>query len=307
VTASGTRLTAGCSLAGMTEGAVVATTNEEAHEAWNGPLFDRFVWFRETLVAGLASFGEAALRAYPPRPGARVLDIGCGFGDESQRLARLVGTDGFVLGVDVAERFIEAARAEARDAGVANVRFDVADVQVREFAERFDYAFSRFGTMFFANPVAALRNVRNALVPGGRLCSVVWRRKLDNDWMHRAELIVKSFVERPEESEEPTCGPGPFSMADADVVSDVLQLAGFGEVTLRRCDQPILMGRDFDEAIRVVMSLGPGGEVLRLLGERADAERPRIEAALRDGLAQFVREDGRVFGPSSVWLVTATA
>jgi SAM-dependent methyltransferase len=307
VTASVTRLTAGCSLAGMTEGAVVATTNEEAHEAWNGPLFDRFVWFRETLVAGLASFGEAALRAYPPRPGARVLDIGCGFGDESQRLARLVGTDGFVLGVDVAERFIEAARAEARDAGVANVRFDVADVQVREFAERFDYAFSRFGTMFFANPVAALRNVRNALVPGGRLCSVVWRRKLDNDWMHRAELIVKSFVERPEESEEPTCGPGPFSMADADVVSDVLQLAGFGEVTLRRCDQPILMGRDFDEAIRVVMSLGPGGEVLRLLGERADAERPRIEAALRDGLAQFVREDGRVFGPSSVWLVTATA
>jgi SAM-dependent methyltransferase len=307
VTASGTRLTAGCSLGGMAEGAVVATTNEEAHEAWNGPLFDRFVWFRETLVAGLASFGEVALRAYPPRPGARVLDIGCGFGDESQRLARLVGTDGFVLGVDVAERFIEAARAEARDAGVANVRFDVADVQVREFAERFDYAFSRFGTMFFANPVAALRNVRNALVPGGRLCSVVWRRKLDNDWMYRAELIVKSFVERPEESEEPTCGPGPFSMADADVVSDVLQLAGFGEVALRRCDQPILMGRDFDEAIRVVMSLGPGGEVLRLLGERADAERPRIEAALRDGLAQFVREDGRVFGPSSVWLVTATA
>ena len=291
----------------MAEGSVVAASNEEAQEAWNGPLFDRFVWFRETLVAGLASFGEAALQAYPPPPGARVLDIGCGFGDESQRLAKRVGPDGSVLGVDVAERFVEAARSEAAEAGVANVRFELADVQVRAFSERFDYAFSRFGTMFFANPVAALRNVRAALEPGALLCMVVWRRKLDNDWMHRAEGIVKSFVERPEESEEPTCGPGPFSMADADVVTDVLQFAGFAKVTLRRHDQPILMGRDFDEAIRMVLSIGPGGEVLRLLGDRADGERPKIEAALREGLAEFVREDGSVYGPSSVWIVTATA
>ena len=90
------------------------------------------------------------------------------------------------------------------------------------------------GIMFFANPVAALRNVRRALAPGGRLCSVVWRRKLDNDWLHRAELVVAGFLDRNEESDEPTCGPGPFSMADADTTSAILQAAGFEDVTLTR-------------------------------------------------------------------------
>jgi ubiquinone/menaquinone biosynthesis C-methylase UbiE len=96
-----------------------------------------------------------------------VLDIGCGFGDTTQRLARLVGPDGSALGVDVAPRFIETAQAEAAQAAVDNVRFMVGDVQAIELEERFDYAFSRFGTMFFASPVAALRNVRVALTPGG--------------------------------------------------------------------------------------------------------------------------------------------
>lgn len=285
----------------------VAPSNEEAAEAWNGPLFERFTWFKECLIEAFAVYGDEARRAHPPAPGDRVLDLGCGFGDESRRLAAAVGPEGSVLGVDVAERFVEAAREDARAAAVFNVRFEVADVQAHRFGERFDYAFSRFGTMFFANPVVALRNVREALVPGGRLCMIVWRRKLDNDWLHRAELIVKRFSERPAEYDAPTCGPGPFSMADADVVSDQLQHAGFEDVSLRRCDRPMLMGRDFDEAIRLVLSLGPGGEVLRLLGERADAQRPAIEAALREGLADLVAADGRVHGASSAWIVGATA
>jgi ubiquinone/menaquinone biosynthesis C-methylase UbiE len=285
----------------------VAADNEEALEAWNGPLFDRFARFRDTITTGLATHGAEALRTDAPAVGARVLDIGCGFGDESQRIATIVGPQGSVLGVDVAERFIATARAEAEAAGRQNVAFEVADVQVCDFGRRFDYAFSRFGTMFFANPVAAMRNVHNALEPGGRLCILVWRRKLDNDWMYRAELIVKGFLERPEHSEEPTCGPGPFSMADADVVSDVLGFAGFDEIALRRFDSPMLGGRDLDEAIELVMALGPGGEVLRMLGDRADHARPQIESSLREGLAEFVRADGRVYGPSSTWVVTARA
>ena len=83
-------------------------------------------------------------------------------------------------------------------------------------------AFSRMGVMFFASPVAALRNVREALVPGGRLTMVVWRQRIDNAWLHRAQQIVEGIVSRPEEYEEPTCGPGPFSMANADTVSDIL-------------------------------------------------------------------------------------
>jgi ubiquinone/menaquinone biosynthesis C-methylase UbiE len=284
----------------------VAAENEEALEAWDGVLFDRFLQFREIVTAGLGAHGEAALAAHPPRPGDRVLDIGCGFGDTSLRIAGLVGDSGSVLGVDVAPRFIEAAQAEAEEARAANVSYAVRDVQVTEFEDRFDYAFARFGTMFFANPVAAMRNVRKALAPGGRLCMVVWRRKLDNDWLHRAETVVEEFVEEPEETDEPTCGPGPFSMANADTVSDILLNAGFTGVELRRCDIPILIGRDLDHAVEFATAIGPAGEVIRLAGEEAEKIRPRIEAALREALVEFESPDG-VVADASTWIVSASA
>jgi SAM-dependent methyltransferase len=282
----------------------IAAANEETHRAWNGVLFDRFVQFRPIVTSGLGAHGEAALAAHPPREGDRVLDVGCGFGDTTQRLAQLVGPEGSAVGIDVAERFVETAREEAREAGSPNVRFLAGDVQTTEFAERFDYAFSRFGTMFFANPVVALRNVRAALEPGGRLVMVVWRRKLDNGWLHRAELIVEQFALDHAAEDEPTCGPGPFSMANADTVCDVLLHAGYTDMELRRCDIPIQIGEDLDGAVQFVMALGPAGEAIRLAGDAADQLRPKIEGALREALAEFVTADG-AFAPASTWIVSA--
>ncbi|MGH2590540.1 MAG: class I SAM-dependent methyltransferase [Actinomycetota bacterium] len=282
----------------------VASANEEAVGAWSGVLFDRFSSFRHIIVTGLEPHGEEALRINPPRAGDRVLDIGCGFGDTTQRLAELVGAEGEAVGIDAADRFIEAAREEAREAGAGNVRFVVGDVEVTELEERFQYAFSRMGTMFFANPVAALRNVRRALVPGGRLCMVVWRRKIDNPWLHRAEQVVEEFVTEDEDSDELTCGPGPFSMANADTVSDILLGAGFAEATLRRSDFGFRMGRDLTEAVDYVMALGPAGEVLRLARDDAERLEPEIVAALRRALSEYERSDG-VWGNMSSWIVTA--
>jgi SAM-dependent methyltransferase len=200
---------------------------------------------------------EAALRLFPPRPGDRVLDIGCGFGDTTQRIAGLVGASGAVLGVDAAPRFIEIARREAEQADLANVRFAVADVETTSFGERFELAFSRMGTMFFANTVAAMRNVREALIPGGTLVMVAWRSKVENDWVYRAQTITERFVTKPEEYEEPTCGPGPFAMANAETTSGILVSAGYQAISLRRCDLPITIGTHLDEAVKLVMSLGP--------------------------------------------------
>jgi ubiquinone/menaquinone biosynthesis C-methylase UbiE len=283
----------------------IAASNKEAAEAWSGSLFDRFVRFRELVAGGLGAHGEAAMTTHPPPPGGKVLDLGCGFGDTTQRLAQLAGAEGEAVGVDVSEPFIAAARAEAEAAGVERVSFAVADVQVGDLGEGFDYAFSRMGIMFFANPVQALRNVRAALVPGGRLCAVVWRRKEDNEWVRRAELVVDEYLDHPEETDEPTCGPGPFSMANADTVSEQLKIAGFEEISLQRCDLPIKIGNDLDHAVEFNMALGPAGEVLRLWEDRIEEIRPKIARDLREALAEFDGPDG-VIAPASTWIISAS-
>jgi SAM-dependent methyltransferase len=280
--------------------------NAEAIQAWDGPLYDRWVKFRHVVTTGLGAHGDEALRLLPPQEGQRVIDIGCGLGDTTQQIAALVGPGGEAVGVDAAERFIETARAETAEAGVKNASFLVADVQLDALGGPYDMAFSRMGTMFFVSPVAALRNVRQSLVPGGRLAMVVWRRREDNLWLFRAQQIVEGIVQKPEEHDEPTCGPGPFSMANADTVTDVMLHAGWEEVSLRRCDLEILGGNDLDEAIDLVMSIGPAGEILRLQGDRAAHLLPRVTAALREGLAEYQREDGTIWAPASTWIVTAT-
>jgi len=284
----------------------VAPANEEAIRAWDGPLYDRFVRFRHLLTTGLGAHGEEALRHVPPRQGEQVLDIGCGFGDTTERIARLVGPSGQALGVDASPRFIEAARRDVQNAGVPNASFAVADVEATVVGEGFDMAFSRMGTMFFANPVAAMRNVRRALIPGGTLVMVVWRAKAENDWVYRAQTITERFVAKPDEYDEPTCGPGPFSMANADTTSGILLSAGFENIALRRCDLPITIGRDLEEAVQLVMSLGPAGEILRLAGERATHLHEPVADALRKGFADWQGPDG-VVAPASTWIVTADA
>ncbi len=286
--------------------ASIAPTNEEAVEAWGGVLYDRWVAFRPVVTTAIAPFSEEALRLHPPELGSRVLDIGCGLGDTTLRLAELLGPEGQAVGVDAGERFVETARAEAAAAGAANVSYLLGDVQVADIGGPYDYAFSRFGTMFFASPVAALRNVREALVPGGRLCMIVWRRKLDNDWLHRGELVVDRFLEKPEETDEPTCGPGPFSMANADTTSDILLHSGFEDITLNRWDLAYRMGDDLEQALDLVMALGPAGELIRLAGDEAERVRPQVREALRKAYADLAGPDG-LSANASVWIVSARA
>jgi SAM-dependent methyltransferase len=285
----------------------VVEDNVEATEAWNGPLFDIWIEYHGIVAEGLGNHGDAALAANPPQVGDRVLDIGCGLGDTTVRLASLVGAAGHAHGVDIAPRMIETAIEEAAEAGLENVSFATCDVELTKFDETFDYAFSRMGTMFFANPVAALRNVREALAPGGLLNMVVWRRKLDNECMHRAELVVAKYLDEPEESDVPRCGPGPFSMANADTVTDVLKHAGYEDIRLARQDLPYKIGDDLEHAVAFNMALGPAAEVLRMWGHRVDEIRPKIAEDLRNALADYVVDGGAVVSPASTWAITARA
>ena len=280
--------------------------NGEAISAWDGVLFDRWVKYRHIFVGGLANHGDEALRLFPPKPGWRVIDVGCGLGDTTQAIAHAVAPAGEVVGVDAAARMLEIARLETAEAGIVNARFDVADVQLDQLGDGFDMAFSRMGTMFFASPVAALRNVRSALKPGAPFVMVVWRRREDNPWVWEAQQIVERMLGRPEEYDQPTCGPGPFSMANADTVSDQLMYAGFVGPTFRRCDLPILLGKDVDEALDIALALGPAAEIVRLWGDRMAHRHDEVRAALREVISGFAREDGSVHAMASTWIVNAT-
>jgi len=284
----------------------MAEENDIVVEAWNTVLFDKFCRFKHLLIAGLSAHSDEALarQAYPS--GARVLDVGCGFGDSTIEIARRVGPSGEAVGVDCAPNFIAAAEAEAREASVANAKFIVADVQKDDLRGPYDAAFSRFGTMFFMSPVAALRNVRRALKPGARLTMIVWRRREENPCMYEAEVCVRGLVPvvAHEDSDQVHCGPGPFAMAGPDMVSGMLRSAGYERIGFERFDADVRIGRDLDEAIEFAMALGPAGEIIRLAGEEGQRRLPQVIAALRDTLKPYVRADG-VWAQSSTWFVNA--
>ncbi|MGH8677082.1 MAG: class I SAM-dependent methyltransferase, partial [Burkholderiales bacterium] len=138
-------------------------SNRVIVEAWNTVLYEKFCRFKHLLIDGLSQHSDAAFDRCRYQKGARVLDVGCGFGDSTVRIARSVGKTGEAVGVDCAENFIRAAEAQARKEGVDNARFLIADVQGGDLRGPYDHAFARFGTMFFQMPGAAMRNVRKAL------------------------------------------------------------------------------------------------------------------------------------------------
>jgi ubiquinone/menaquinone biosynthesis C-methylase UbiE len=280
--------------------------NDVVIEAWNTVLYDKFMRFKHLLVAGLSGHSDEILRRNLYPEGARVLDVGCGFGDSTVKIARAVGPRGEAVGVDCAENFVLAAEREAAAVGVPNARFFAADVQSDNLRGPYDCAFARFGTMFFTMPGVALRNIRSALKPGGAFTQIVWRKREDNPWLHDAERKVREMVPvvSHEDTDQVHCGPGPFSMAGADTVSSMLISAGYTGVALERFDTDICIGRDLDDAIEFAMALGPAGEIIRLAGAEGERLRPTVAAALRQTLAKYARNDG-VWAPSSTWFITA--
>lgn len=284
----------------------MSNANAEAALAWDGVLFEKFSRYRHLLTTGLSIHGTEALRRHPPAKGTRAIDLGCGFGDTTLELATLVGPEGRAVGVDVAPNFVQESARGAELAGATNTRFFAVDVQSGDLQGPYDLAFSRFGVMFFSSLVGALRNVKKALTPNGSLLLVVWRKREDNDWMHAAELAAKTVLPAvPHDNpDEPTCGPGPFSMAGADVVSTQLVAAGFGHITFERFDADVCIGRTLEEALGFATTLGPAGEMIRLAAAKGIDETPRVLDVLREALAPYQRPDG-VFAPSSTWFVSA--
>ncbi len=254
---------------------------------WNDVLAPKFIRFKHILVGGLSRHSEAVFPALPVRPGDHVLDVGCGFGDTAIRLA-----------------FLDQARAETRSRGLTNLSFVRADAEIALPTDQFDFVFARFGTMFFANPVAGLRNMRKALRPGGRMVHIVWRDRTDNPWLSMAKDVVLQYLPTPG-ADAQTCGPGPFAMADETMVRAMMKAAGYDQIEFRRVNAPVLVGKDVDDAIAFQLAIGPAGEVFREAGALAESKRTEIEAALAAAINRQKKASDGVVMDSSSWVISA--
>ena len=208
------------------------------------------------------------------------------------------------MAVDCCDAFLEFGRKDARAAAITNITFLDEDVQTYPFEPVHDFCFSRFGTQFFENPVAGLRNMRKTLKPGGGIMTmIVWRGIKDNPWLGSAKDVVLGFLPPPGENAQ-TCGPGPFSMADTEVVTKQLEIAGYNDIQFEQVDAQVFVGKDLDDAVGFQLAIAPAGEVYREAGKLAEERHDEIATALRAQLAKYKGPNG-VMMDSSSWKVTA--
>ena len=278
-------------------------TSTEFIDFWNNVLVPKFVKYRHILVDGLTQHSAKVFPMLEVGEGDRVVDIACGFGDTALLLAQRVGPTGSVLGIDCCEKFLEYAREDAAAQGADNVTFIEGDAQKFAFEPVHDFCFSRFGTQFFENPVAGLRNMRSSLKPGGVMTSIVWRALAENPFVALPKEIILRHLPPPGEDAD-TCGPGPFSMADPEMVTRQFEIAGYTDIQFERVDVPLMIGESVDEAVEFQIALGPAGEIFREAGDEAVQKRDEILGALKSELKAYETPDGIVLDSSS-WVIRA--
>ena len=278
-------------------------TGSPSVEFWNTVLVPKFSKYRHILVDGLSLHSAKVFPTLKVKPKDKVVDVGCGFGDTAIELAKRVGPEGSVLAIDCCDAFLVHGRTDAKAAGLSNVEFVEGDVQVYPFQPEHDFCFSRFGTQFFDNPVAGLRNMRRSLKPGALMTMIVWRWIDDNPWLGIPKAVVLDYLP-PVKPGVPSCGPGPFSMADPEMVTMQLKAAGYDEIAFERIDAKVMVGRDAEDAMAFQLALGPAGEVYREAGAEAERHHGAITSALKAKLAQYQVDQG-ILMDSSSWKVTA--
>ncbi len=264
---------------------------------WNGPGGKGWLASYERIQRGIAGFSDDVITAAAATPGENVLDVGCGTGTTTGVLAHAVGPRGRVLGVDISEPLLAAARAQE----IANATFATGDATTHPFdAASYDLVFSRFGVMFFADPVAAFKNLRCALKPAGRLVFVCWRTPQENPWglvPFRAAAPHLPPIERPGPEE-----PGQYSFGDRARIERILKEAAFGPPTLRPLNHPIRLGKDIADVLDNTARFGP---LARLFAEAAPAQIEKARQAIAEALKPHESADGIVL-PGACWLVSAT-
>jgi SAM-dependent methyltransferase len=271
-------------------------------EFWNGNGGKNWVSREARLESSLKVFGQQAVNAGGITAGHRIVDIGFGCGETSIELAQQVEPDGQVNGVDISETMVAAAEKKALEKGVTNVSFECADAQTKAFpSDSYDLVFSRFGVMFFDDPVSAFKNIYASLKPGGRLAFVCWAPRDQNAWVGLPLQVVAKHLSLP--APPGNDEPGPFSLSEESRVNDILSSAGFTNISVESFQTPFVLGGNVDEASSFLMQLAPSGSAIN----NADADektRERIALDMAELLKSHVNNEG-VSMSAAALLVTA--
>jgi SAM-dependent methyltransferase len=277
--------------------------NEEQAQFWEG-MAPTWIEIEERIESTAAEPGRLTISALSPEPGERILDLGCGTGGTTVTLARMVEPGGTAVGADISAEMLVRARERATESGVSNVDFVHADVQSQDFGDAgFDAAFSRFGVMFYADPVTAFGNVRRSLRSPGRLAFACWQQVFANEWMLVPGMAVMTAIGTPPPM--PAEGePGPFSLADPGRVKSVLEEAGFGGVNVAAHNDTLTVpGNELAGYAAISLRVGAAREALK---DADEGTRRRalesVEAALQERLS-----DGEVKLSRGYLVVTARA
>jgi len=275
----------------------VDPANREQLRAWDGDEGAYWAAHPDHFERALDRYDEAFFAAAAIRATDRVLDIGCGTGKTTRAAAR-AATAGSVLGVDLSSAMLTVAQQRAADEGVDNVRFEQADAQIHPFEPgSFDVAIGRTSVSFFGDRVAGLANIGRALRPGGRLVQLTWQPFPYQEWIREFSTAFAAGRELPT---PPPDAPGPFTLADPDVVRTVLDSAGFTDVTLDDQRAPMWFGTDADDAYQLVSGL-----LAWMLEGLEDDGRAAAHDALRATIAAHVTPDGVLYD-SAAWIIQAT-
>ncbi len=272
-------------------------TPQDQPTYWNEEGGRRWVQNIQRAERMLEPLSARLLQHAAPRPGERVLDVGCGGGVTSAALAGAVGPSGRVLGVDVSAVILDVARE--RFGSVPNLGFALGDATSMPLEPgAFDLVASRFGVMFFAEPTAAFANLRTALVPGGRLAFICWCALDQNPWM--AECVSAAFTVLARPEPQPPNAPGPFAFADDARLRHILVACGYESITIDRLDHPVDLG-SVDEAVVQMTGMGLAANAF---AAASPADQQAASAAVRAALEPHAA-GGTVRMASATWLVRA--
>jgi SAM-dependent methyltransferase len=276
--------------------------NTDQEQYWNTEAGAKWVRYQQFLDAQIRPLGHKAMDLAGVAQGEQVLDVGCGCGDTTIELARRVGPEGRVLGIDLSTPMLERARERAEAEDLENVVFVRGDAQTYRFPEgKFHVLFSRFGVMFFSDPVEAFANLRTAACRGARLSFVCWQAVTENPWMAVPMMAVLQHVSGVEVPNPDA--PGPFAFANRDKVRGILERAGYQDLVFHDVREELSIGgtEPLEAVVDFLLQMGPAGKLLRTAGSEL---RQRVATSVTEALQPYATASG-IRMPGAAWIVTA--